>query len=118
MLTIGERDFQHTSRISARYRGAYSYAISDEGCDGYLAGGPTHPRHNILDVIDILLLLSFRVGVIKAQDAVPIQLLCHPKAHKHGLHCEAGLAWRSMTSSLYLGCNSTVPSDFASLIVL
>ena len=52
----------------------------------YFAGGPTHPRHNVLNMINIFLLLSFWIGVVKAQNAIPIQVLRHPKAHKHSLH--------------------------------
>lgn len=104
-----------TSAGSVVLQGAYSCATSDEGRYRYLAGCPTHPRHNVLDVINILLLLSFRVGVIKTQDAVPIELLCHPKAHKHGLHCEAGLEKQGFTSYHIHGLRDC-HSDFACVI--
>ena len=52
----------------------------------YLGGGPPHPGYNVLDVVNILLLLSFRIGVIKAEYAFTFHMLRHTKAHKHGLH--------------------------------
>ena len=52
----------------------------------YLAGSPAHPRHNVLNMVNVFLLFSFWVGVIEAQHAIPIEMLCHPKAHKHSLH--------------------------------
>ena len=43
------------------------------------------PGDNVLDVVDVLLALRLRVGVVKAQVAVPAVALRIAKVHEHGL---------------------------------
>ena len=52
---------------------------------GDLEGLPSQPPHDLLDVVDVLLLLCLRIRVVEPQVAVPPALPGQAEAHVHGL---------------------------------
>ena len=51
----------------------------------YLEWLPTHPAHDLLNVVDVLFLLSLWVSVVESEVASPTATLSHPKVNKHSL---------------------------------
>ena len=56
-----------------------------------LGGLVAHPGHDVLYVVDVLLLLSLRIGIVKSQYALASHILGVAEVHKHGLRASAGI---------------------------
>lgn len=65
------------------------WGVGGEG-GGCLSRRPAQPSDDVLDVVDELLFLGLRVGVVEAQDAVPAVLGRAPEVHEARLPSPRG----------------------------